>query len=125
MTENREDLVFMRKIFREDMGLCGCGNPEDAYLLVRDILDLAPFYNHWERVVALTGNSGSHHIALSALDRAGLIVHGGGIGGSWLTDKGSRALAILRTVTDWERFSDQLDDLDISMTGEDRENAQT
>lgn len=77
-------------LFSGELKLCGCGNPEDAYALIRDLLDLAPFHRHPQRVRDLIGNDGAYHIVLSVLDEARLIEHGGGIGGAWITPKGER-----------------------------------
>lgn len=105
MEEKRKnELIEIEKIFSEDMGLCRCGVPEEAYELVRGILSLAPFYNDFESVVRLIGNDGAHHIVLSVIERAGLIEHGGGIGGAWMTPKGERFLALLETVKDWDEL---------------------
>jgi hypothetical protein len=92
---------------QQGLGLCGCGNPEAAYDLIRDLLSLAPFYedSRWKTAEALTGNiPGAHHIVLGAMDRAGLIEHGSSQNGAWLTDKGTWCLAAMRTA--------EFDDLD-------------
>ncbi|WP_121701525.1 hypothetical protein [Streptomyces sp. E5N298] len=88
-------------IFYEGLGLCGCGNPDDAYILVRDLLALAPFYKDdgWRLAEVLTGGGAAHHIIMSLLDTAGLTEHGSTINGSWLTDKGAWCLQAMRTVT--------------------------
>jgi hypothetical protein len=82
------------------LSLCGCGYPESAYDLVRDLLGLAPFYENsrWKVAESLTGNiPGAYHIVLGALQRAGLIEHGSSLDGSWLTPKGKWCLAAMRT----------------------------
>jgi len=60
-----------------DLSICGCGNPEDAYTLVRDLLALTPFYEgeNWHRAVALIGTPGAVHLVISALGHAGLVEH--------------------------------------------------
>ena len=78
-----------------DLGFCGCGCPEEAYTLVRDILGLAPFFDHYEAVRDLIGER-AYYFVLYAIDQAGLIEHGGGIGGSWLTEKGKHYLPLMR-----------------------------
>lgn len=35
-------IQHLNQIFYMDLGLCGCGNPDDAYELVRDLLALCP-----------------------------------------------------------------------------------
>lgn len=84
-----DDRRHLSRLFFRDLKLCGCGNPEDAYELVRKVLDLAPLYEHPQKARDLVGDSGAYHIVLSVLDSAGLMEHGGGIGGAWLTDKGT------------------------------------
>lgn len=90
---------------REGLAFCGCGSPEDAYELVRDILRLAPFYEGWKdgtpnraKVRELLGRTDAvFYLVLYQLDRAGLIEHGGGIGASWLTQKGVHVLALMES----------------------------
>lgn len=91
-----DDLRHLYRLFYGDIGMCGCGNPEDAYGLVRDILNLAPFYEHPEKVLDLISNDGAYHLVLSMLSNAKLIEHGGGIGGSWLTEKGKHYRELIR-----------------------------
>jgi hypothetical protein len=93
-------LDHLYKVFFDDLGMCGCGRPNEAYSLVRDILALAPLYeeNRWRLAETLTGGGAAHHIILSALDRAELMEHGSSLDGAWLTDKGAWCLAAMRTV---------------------------
>ncbi|MFK0222249.1 hypothetical protein ACIQWN_29165 [Streptomyces vinaceus] len=88
------------RIFFDDLGLCGCGLPSEAYGLVRDLLALAPLYedSRWRLAETLTGGGAAHHIILSSLDRAGLIEHGSSLDGAWLTAKGAWCLAAMRTM---------------------------
>ncbi|MFJ9985306.1 hypothetical protein ACIQUD_14960 [Streptomyces globisporus] len=88
---NQDRLEHLNQIFYVDLGLCGCGNPEDAYDLVRDLLSLCPFYEarRWEKAEELTGGGAAHHIVMSTLDTAELTEHGSSINGSWLTAKGT------------------------------------
>lgn len=100
MKMDNHTLDHLYRVFYQDLGMCGCGNPEDAYNLIRDILSLAPFYEdqRWRLVETLTGGGAVHHIVLSVLDQAELIEHGSSINGSWLTTKGSWFLNAARTV---------------------------
>ena len=77
----------------DEIKICGCGNPEDAVELVRQILNLCPLHTdrRWEKAKELIGSSGAFHIVLSDLTEAQLMEHGGSIGGSWLTDRGMDA----------------------------------
>ena len=85
---------------RDQLGLCGCGNPENAYDLIRRLLALAPFYDHHEEIRELLDpvpeHSAMHWIVVCVLDNAGLIEHGGGIGGAWLTKKGAHYLKLMQ-----------------------------
>lgn len=108
---DREDVLdHLYVVFYDNsqgLGLCGCGYPQAAYDLVRDLLGLIPFYEdeRWKAAEALTGNiPGAHHIVLGAMERAGLIEHGSSQTGAWLTEKGRWCLAAMRTA--------ECDDLD-------------
>lgn len=103
-TSRTKVLQHVNGLLYMDLGLCGCGNPEEAFELVRDLLRLAPFYEHRDEVRALIGDGAPSHIILSTLDHADLIEHGGSIHGSWLTDKGQWYLNALNTVTVWDEI---------------------
>jgi hypothetical protein len=91
------DLEHLHKLVHYDLNLCGCGNPEDAYVLIRDLLGLAPFYDHPQQVRdRIGGDEGAQHIVLSLMDHTGLIEHGSSIGGSWITPKGEHFLGLMR-----------------------------
>ncbi|PSK57055.1 hypothetical protein B0E38_02586 [Streptomyces sp. 111WW2] len=106
MNDRENTLQHINGLFYMDLGLCGCGSPDDAFDLIRDLLKLAPFYDHRTEVVALIGDGAASHIILSTLDTADLIEHGGSIHGSWLTDKGQWYLNALTSVDDWEQIRD-------------------
>jgi len=92
-----EDLSHLYQLFCADLDMCACGNPEDGYALVRDLLALAPFYDHPAEVRDLIGgHDGAYHLVLSLLDHAGLTEHGSSIGGSWITKKGTHYLDLMR-----------------------------
>lgn len=95
-------------LFYGDLSLCGCGTPEDAYELVRDILTLiADDERGWPPLVrTLLGGPGVYHVVMSALDEAELVGHGMSIDGAWLTDKGRWYVAALRTIESWDAFED-------------------
>ncbi|MDX3324777.1 hypothetical protein PV405_08860 [Streptomyces sp. ME02-6979-3A] len=96
----QDRLEHLNQIFYVDLGLCGCGNPEDAYTLVRDLLALHPLYEdqRWKQAEELTGGGAVHHVVMSTLDTADLIEHGSSINGSWLTPKGAWFLNAARDV---------------------------
>lgn len=78
-----------------DLGFCGCGSPEEAFWLVRDLLRLCPFYENRQAVQARLPDLGVEMLVLYTIDHAGLIEHGGSVGGSWITEKGQRLLDLL------------------------------
>jgi len=107
-TPRTKVLQHVNGLFYTDLGLCGCGDPYAAFDLVRDLLRLAPYFEHRTEVVALIGDGPAAHIILSSLDHADLLEHGGSIHGSWLTDKGEWYLKALNTVKVW-------DDIDVGL----------
>lgn len=95
-------------LFYGNLGLCGCGCPEDAFKLIGDLLALMPLYDdqRWVKADALIGSPGAAHIVLSHLEEnGGLIEHGSSIGGSWLTDKGRYFQGVL-LLLDWDHDVD-------------------
>lgn len=91
---------------RDGLRFCGCGNPDEAYALVRDLLALAPFFDHRPEVRnRIGGGPGVEMLVLYSLDGAGLIEHGTGIGGSWLTPKGRHYLDLMQR-HEWEEIED-------------------
>lgn len=111
MNDRENVLQHVNDLLYIQLGLCGCGNPEESFDLVRKLLALAPYHQGpevREEVAVLCGNPAAKHIILSTLDHADLIEHGGGIDGSWLTDKGEWYLKALNSITDW-------DDIDVGL----------
>jgi hypothetical protein len=89
------------------LGFCGCGCPDEAYALVRDILAAAAGrygedgrWNGWPAphpVLELTGDKpGVFWFVLYAIDAAGLTEHGTSAAGFWPTDKGRHYLSLMR-----------------------------
>ncbi|MEV5451547.1 hypothetical protein [Streptomyces sp. NPDC052535] len=102
---SRENVLqHVNGLFYMELGLCGCGPSEDAFDLVRDLLRLAPFYDHRDEVTDLIGDGATGHIVLCSLDKADLIEHGGIISGSWLTDKGQWYLSALNSIDNWDEI---------------------
>jgi hypothetical protein len=108
-TEQLDELQHLYKLFHDDLRFCGCGNPEEAYALVRDLLTLAPFHQDWRKVAGRIGGNdgddGPYYLILYMLDAAGLIEHGGSVGGSWLTAKGVHYLDLMKR-HEWDDFDD-------------------
>lgn len=85
------------------LGLCGCGNPEDAYNFCRDALakfdrrgcrdgrDL-PWMDAEDAVRDLIKEKPdvAAHVLAHLLTERNLLEHGGSVGGSWLTKWGEQ-----------------------------------
>lgn len=84
----REHLYVVFFDNTQGLGLCGCNRPADAYNLIRDLLNLLPWYESWPQTDQLIGTDGAVHIVQCQLGRIDLVEHGGTIGGAWATDKG-------------------------------------
>ena len=85
------------------LGMCGCGNPKEAYNFLRDILkicdrranhddDKAPWVNAQEEIAKLVAANPdlSAHVLLHFLTDKDVLEHGGSVGGSWLTSMGQQ-----------------------------------
>src|SRR5712664_867709 len=90
----QDDWDHLSRLFYTELNLCGCGNPEAAYDLIRGLLVLADA--EWEtrrEMRPFFGDSpasdGAYHIVISALDSAGLTSHGTSISTPWITEKES------------------------------------
>jgi hypothetical protein len=117
---SRSDAEHLYKILVGDLPICGCGNPETAYELVHKMLGLAPFYERsWNEIADPIGTAGACYIVLGALDAAGLMEHGGGIGGSWLTPKGEWCLNALNLGGTMRELSDRFDSIGFPHEGKD------
>ena len=93
--------------FTDTLCWCACGAPEDSAIVVRDILRLCPLYHHREEFDALITPMGAGQMILYHLNEAGLIEHGGAIGGAWITPLGEKVLAALNAVEtedDWDKI---------------------
>ena len=84
------------------LGLCGCGNPADAYNLARAILRICDRRKYHEtrsgkdwldieaesaKLIAAKPEM-TEHLLLHFLTKCNVIEHGGSVGGSWLTATG-------------------------------------
>ncbi|NUQ98305.1 MAG: hypothetical protein HOY79_17735 [Streptomyces sp.] len=80
----------LHALFYDHIVGCGCNQPETAYNLVRNILNLAPFYTdgNWRKVETLIGSEGAFQIIVGLLSSLDLLEHGSSMGGSWITPKG-------------------------------------
>lgn len=91
-------------LFYDKLGICGCGEPGDAFELVRGVLAVigSGAEERWQLLHDLIPQNAALHLVLSMLDSADLIEHGNIITGSWLTSKGTWYLRQLRKVDDWD-----------------------
>lgn len=103
------------KEFYHEIGLCGCGNPEFTYEVIRQILniqskrfDSAETYKERQKHFSDLCNSsmdnenyyGLIQFVLYILDDKGFLEHGGSIGGAWLSEKGTIYLDLLNVWTE-------------------------
>lgn len=97
--------------FSEDIGLCGCGNPESTNEVLRQILNIKSAdctYEDRQKAYGELCNSdmnndmyyGLIQFVLYVLDNKEFLEHGGGIGGAWLTEKGRIYLDLLNAYSD-------------------------
>jgi hypothetical protein len=110
----------VQRFYYEDLKWCGCGNPEEALGFMRDVMQVMhdrseeshkePWTSDYERSAwkrgtdkldaMLPGTLGLTYYYM--LDAHDLTEHGGSVGGSWLTDKGEKVLAMLAAAGDLE-----------------------
>lgn len=83
------------------LGFCGCGSPEAAGKLIRDILIVLekqfdiPYEEYRKGIKDLLPNDGLEMVVFYFLDNQGIIEHGTCVPG-WLTQKGKDLLEILK-----------------------------
>lgn len=117
--EDEREHLYRLLYGRDGLRFCGCGNPEAVYVLVRDLLALAPFYENQAAVRERIGTSqddAARYVVLYVLDGAGLTEHGSSIAGAWLTAKGRHYLPLMR-----RHEYDDLDEVGFPHDGEDCE----
>lgn len=74
-------------------GFCGCGDPDAAMELLRDVLRLLKGHEWYsEKMKALLPSEGLNYLVLYMLNNNGLTEHGTSVNCSWLTDKGEEIL---------------------------------
>lgn len=89
------------------LGICGCGNPEDSYkavhellLLVRELVKKDPdnfWYKQWN---ALMENPYALTVLYMLSDRE-FLEHGTSVYGSWITSEGNRLIAALDLMSEY------------------------
>lgn len=103
----------------EELGLCGCGNPEFTYETIRRYLsirnefviskiDYQEVIDRYKNDLLLDYNNdiqyGLLQFMMYILDDKDFTTHGGSIGGCWLTKKGQRLLKVLEA---WRTREDE------------------
>ena len=113
------DLEHLHRIFFQDLHLCGCGSPGQAWALIHQLLTLldAKPPGYIDAITALIGHEGACHMVLSMLDEARLTDHGGNIWGCWPTLKGRWALAVLNALAGHD-IDDLFDELRLGVPHE-------
>lgn len=98
---------FANHVVFQDLGICGCGDPDGALDRMQDVLNLAPFYEghdtpegaNWQRVNELFNGDGvGAEFFVNILNKADLMEHGGSSMGGWITPKGKRFLEALDAI---------------------------
>jgi len=115
--EKTPDERFVHDFYFNTLKWCGCGNPDTAFMYMRDVLaalhkrskNSRAGTDTWDAdsdaLYALLNFNACEPLALSylyMLDAHGLTEHGSSVMGSWLTDKGTQLLDKLNN-TDIER----------------------
>ncbi|OXB94826.1 hypothetical protein [Parageobacillus galactosidasius] len=120
----------IQKMYFEDLRLCGCGSPDLRLKFIKGLLNLIndryeqdlPYEEYKKRLAELFGfkenkeakyyftgiQDGIVEFVLDQLNEAGLLEHGGSVGGSWLSDYGKEMLNILNEINE-EEFDAYLD----------------
>ena len=103
-----EDILedCLKEFHYEDLGLCGCGCPEETYEVIRKILNIQSSNAKWEikqqqfselcnADMDNVNYSGLIQFVLYVLDDKGFLEHGSSISSAWLTEKGKIYLDLL------------------------------
>ena len=108
---------MIRNLQFDIMDFCSCGRPDGISFMIRDVLrvienkrlnyEIMSFEEYYDvfnkELVEIIGFD-SNHIAfefiLHVLNAAGLLEHGSGVGGSWLTEYGRDILCAFEIVKD-------------------------
>ena len=80
-----------------DLGICGCGSPEEAYEAIHKLL-LTLQAKNWDEWLKSIDNDIYALIVVYVLDGNGYLEHGTSIRHPWLTIKGEQLLEALDTL---------------------------
>lgn len=78
---------------------CGCGERDKMWTAIHNYLEnFSLIGDDWtKRTIELV--TGEQYFLAYYLDDIGLLDHGSGIGGSWITEQGGQVLEFLRTIS--------------------------
>ena len=102
------DVTVMNDLIHE-LGICGCGCPEEAYKAVHEMFK--SFKNYDRNTIDLDD---PHRLFMAyTLDHLEFLEHGSSIYSAWLTDKGEELLAALdifkeKYEYDWQAAADDM-----------------
>ncbi|MFJ5984336.1 hypothetical protein [Lentzea sp. NPDC092896] len=73
------------------LGFCACNDPQAGIEVAHAILQIyaKKDWKHAEIEAAIGGTAGTHHLVMSALDRAGFADHGSSLWAAWPTPIGA------------------------------------
>lgn len=107
--EDALDHLYLIYFGKDQLDLCGCNAPSEAWRTVAWVLELCPLYEGGWQQVEGRFTVGGAHLLLGLLEHAGLIEHSVTIVGSRLTPKGEWVRDRLRTVPNDVGMDDVLD----------------
>lgn len=103
--EEQHNIEF-EEIYFSELGMCGCGNPEDVkkflYALIKNHKDYKDEKISYEsmsenrsKIISETNPDIIFEFVFHVLEHSGLVEHGSSVYGSWFTDKGERFFNLL------------------------------
>lgn len=107
MSEESKREEEFANLWYNDLGMCGCGNPEAVKeflykLMVHQTLSgIEPFnYEEWDaerkKIITDTDPHTIFEFVFHVLEHTDFAMHGGSVYGSWLSDKGIRLVELLK-----------------------------
>ena len=107
--------ALLHKVWYDDFKFCGCGDPDGTMRFIGQILaEKRTIYSSpgedeslWDGLRKLLPYEDPKSLIVEyLLDTNGFTEHGGGVGGSWLTDDGVELLEAIELVGDEEWDND-------------------
>lgn len=117
--EKQQAMQVLSDFYYNQLGFCGCGNPEDVLLFIKNVLKAIDgrhktktdeqFREDISKALSL-GTSDVYNMdnnryglflfVLQVLDGRRVLTHGGSIGGAWIDDYGKTLLEAFEVVGD-------------------------